>query len=321
MHTCVAKDIRFVHADHTESAIDMLHAYRKHCAANSSPGQLILPESLKLLPLYLSAIEKLGAFTPNRPQQQQQQQQQPAGDGKGGAGSRPGTGLGGGSRTGGAGAFADVTVRCDARAAELVTLNGLAPSRLIPFFYPRLYQLHNLSGAHGVPLEPEEDPAAAAASGGGGRDPVPPGGLTFEQLMRVVTPPTTFPSIDQVTSHGIYLLESAAGLYLHVGIDADEELLGGLFGPRISAATQLEPGIPLPQLTSALSLRVWTIIAAIRARRPPYLPLAVVVPMDAEGRERFGSLLAEDRLGPARSYVDLLCSMHSAIQVRLTSGQ
>jgi protein transport protein SEC24 len=327
VYTCTTKDAAFVHGDHVEAATDMLHAYRKHCAANSSPGQLILPESLKLLPVYLSAMEKLAAFTPNPPANKA------AGSGGAKPTARPGAAAGsaggaGGPRPGGgasgAGAFADVLVRADERAAALVALNGLPPARLVPLFYPRLYALHTMAAAHGVPLEPDED----ASNVGSGADGLPhkrpvanPLGLPFEALMRVVTPPTTFPSIEQVAPHGVYLLEHAQGLLLHVGIDADEELLGGLFGPGTAAATQLEPGTPLPLLPgSDLSLRTWTVIAAIRARRPPYLPLSVIVPMDAPGRERFGSLLAEDRVGPARSYVDLLCSMHAAIQTRLNTG-
>ncbi len=30
----------------------VLYTYRKYCASNPAPGQLILPEALKLLPLY-----------------------------------------------------------------------------------------------------------------------------------------------------------------------------------------------------------------------------------------------------------------------------
>lgn len=32
--------------------VDILYAYRQHCASNHSSGQLILPESLKFLPLF-----------------------------------------------------------------------------------------------------------------------------------------------------------------------------------------------------------------------------------------------------------------------------
>jgi len=46
----------------TKACVDMLHAYRINCASTTSPGQLILPESLKILPLYVSSIRKLTAF-------------------------------------------------------------------------------------------------------------------------------------------------------------------------------------------------------------------------------------------------------------------
>lgn len=38
--------------------VNILHSYRKFCASVSSTGQLILPESLKLLPLYTLALSK-----------------------------------------------------------------------------------------------------------------------------------------------------------------------------------------------------------------------------------------------------------------------
>ena len=42
----------------TANTITTLAAYRKHCASNSSAVQLILPEALKLLPLYALALLK-----------------------------------------------------------------------------------------------------------------------------------------------------------------------------------------------------------------------------------------------------------------------
>jgi protein transport protein SEC24 len=44
------------------AAADALLAYRRHCASASSSGQLILPEALKLLPLYTLALTKLPCF-------------------------------------------------------------------------------------------------------------------------------------------------------------------------------------------------------------------------------------------------------------------
>eukprot|EP00930_Biecheleria_cincta_P027460 TRINITY_DN19294_c0_g1_i1.p1 TRINITY_DN19294_c0_g1~~TRINITY_DN19294_c0_g1_i1.p1 ORF type:complete len:1020 (+),score=136.57 TRINITY_DN19294_c0_g1_i1:59-3118(+) len=46
----------------SKSTVDMLHAYRVNCASMTSAGQLILPESLKLLPLYIGSVRKMPAF-------------------------------------------------------------------------------------------------------------------------------------------------------------------------------------------------------------------------------------------------------------------
>lgn len=46
----------------TDKCVDVLAAYRKHCASTTSPGQLILPESLKLLPIYVLALTKNSLF-------------------------------------------------------------------------------------------------------------------------------------------------------------------------------------------------------------------------------------------------------------------
>ncbi|KAJ0762972.1 putative sec23/Sec24, trunk domain, sec23/Sec24, helical domain, Gelsolin-like protein [Helianthus annuus] len=51
----------------TNLCISVLHAYRKFCATVSSSGQLILPEALKLLPLYtLALIKSIGLRTDAR---------------------------------------------------------------------------------------------------------------------------------------------------------------------------------------------------------------------------------------------------------------
>ena len=42
----------------TQQCINSLYVYRKHCASSTQAGQLILPESLKLFPLYTLALLK-----------------------------------------------------------------------------------------------------------------------------------------------------------------------------------------------------------------------------------------------------------------------
>lgn len=46
----------------TKMCVDMLFAYRHNCTSATSAGQLILPESLKLLPLYVGTLRKLPAL-------------------------------------------------------------------------------------------------------------------------------------------------------------------------------------------------------------------------------------------------------------------
>lgn len=47
------KNRRDVHQKMTDQCVQILTAYRTNCAASTSPGQLILPEAFKLLPVYI----------------------------------------------------------------------------------------------------------------------------------------------------------------------------------------------------------------------------------------------------------------------------
>jgi protein transport protein SEC24 len=51
----------------SQRCIKILTAYRTNCAANSSSGQLILPEALKLMPLYTLCLLKSRAFRGGKP--------------------------------------------------------------------------------------------------------------------------------------------------------------------------------------------------------------------------------------------------------------
>uniref|UniRef100_V5EUQ8 Transport protein SEC24 n=2 Tax=Kalmanozyma brasiliensis (strain GHG001) TaxID=1365824 RepID=V5EUQ8_KALBG len=53
-----AKPLKEVRHYLTDKCVKILLAYRRNCASSTSPGQLILPESFKLFPLYALAINK-----------------------------------------------------------------------------------------------------------------------------------------------------------------------------------------------------------------------------------------------------------------------
>eukprot|EP01064_Diplonema_japonicum_P034077 TRINITY_DN693_c0_g1_i1.p1 TRINITY_DN693_c0_g1~~TRINITY_DN693_c0_g1_i1.p1 ORF type:complete len:1392 (+),score=276.16 TRINITY_DN693_c0_g1_i1:58-4233(+) len=46
------------------TCVDILAGYRQHCAMNSPSGQLVLPEALKLIPIYSLSISKSPCFRP-----------------------------------------------------------------------------------------------------------------------------------------------------------------------------------------------------------------------------------------------------------------
>eukprot|EP01025_Chloroclados_australasicus_P045131 TRINITY_DN4924_c0_g1_i11.p1 TRINITY_DN4924_c0_g1~~TRINITY_DN4924_c0_g1_i11.p1 ORF type:complete len:931 (-),score=84.22 TRINITY_DN4924_c0_g1_i11:306-3011(-) len=54
--------LRQLAEDMTQQCVNALYAYRKHCASIQSSGQLILPEGLKLFPLYMLAMQKSALF-------------------------------------------------------------------------------------------------------------------------------------------------------------------------------------------------------------------------------------------------------------------
>lgn len=202
----------------------------------------------------------------------------------------------------------------------------------------------------GTPLVSEEELIAAqtweAREGGPPaphRDPSPDP-LSPAELARVILPAATYPSAERLQTTGIYLLAHAEGLFLSVGLDADEQVgrpllcpphiapaqacplfrpptpqsVSALFGPGHFSAAMLPRAPTLERLRTDLSLRVWAVIDALRVQRQAHAPLFVVVPSDVEARDRFASLLVEDRVGGARSYVDLLCHVHSAIQAKMS---
>lgn len=274
--------------DLTETAIDMLYAYRKYCAAHSSAGQLILPESMKLLPLYLSVVNKLAAFVVNKPAPKAVQGRNP---------------------------YSEVTVRADPRLVELIYLSAQPLASIVPYMYCRMYRLDTCAPCHGVPLDPEEDPESPSTR------PQSHVSLTYEQLQRVLLPQVVYPSVEQVAKHGVYMLESRDGVFVYIGPEADERTVSELVGEGVvrQLPIALPPGMQLPVLNTDLSKQVWTMIAAVRSRRAPYLPVILVTEGDPQAKEAFLGLMVEDQVGQAKSYVDLLCHVHTSIQAKMAA--
>lgn len=291
MHTTQTGLVTHVSSEFVDAATDMLAAYRRFCAANSSAGQLILPESLKLTPLYLAAATKLSAFVLNRPLAR---------------------------AAGGRSPFADVLVRADARAVALAALQSIPTHRMVPTIYPRVFRVDALPDAVGVapPVTPLGTPFHHDDANGG--TPLP-----LEALLRVPLPAHTFPSTTVIASTGVYLIDAHAATLVIVGADVPAEAVTEALGvPSVDALPPRE----LRALGPHSSRRLRNIVDSLRARRGPLsaaTPLRIVGPNDGAGRALALELLVEDQTpnggSGGRSYVDFLCQVHSAIQHRLAS--
>ncbi|OQR82847.1 protein transporter Sec24, partial [Achlya hypogyna] len=94
-----------------DDCVNVLYNYRKYCASNSSSGQLILPESLKLLPLYTLATLKSRGLRTNLM-------------------GNPPRGF--------------IDVRADERVTLLAHLNALPVEAAVAAVYPKMYPLHDM---------------------------------------------------------------------------------------------------------------------------------------------------------------------------------
>lgn len=102
----------------------MFYMYRKHCTSSSVTGQLILPESYKVLPLMMLGLIKSAALR----------------------------------KTGGGGD----AVTVDERAAALSFVITATVAEVAAFCYPRIWDISDLSDKAGIPLPPPKQPGVAA---------------------------------------------------------------------------------------------------------------------------------------------------------------
>ncbi|KAI8871996.1 hypothetical protein GQ42DRAFT_120009 [Ramicandelaber brevisporus] len=98
----------------TNKCVNVLAAYRRHCAPNSQPGQLILPDSFKLFPLFTCSMIKGACLRNSGPSQA-------------------------------------LEVPVDIRVFNMMILNGMPVAHTIAYYYPRLFSIHNLSPDATVP--------------------------------------------------------------------------------------------------------------------------------------------------------------------------
>jgi len=281
-----------------DKAIGVLMEYRFSCAPRSPPGQLILPESVKLLPLLcLGALKGIllrddACNTPQRQQrsskptkaQQPGRPQQPPPPPSSGTTQLPTTTSEQQSSSEDRETATQHFAYWSQRAALLANCLAQPVEELIRLAYPRLYEL---------PASSDDDVFVSAV-------------------------PT---ATDHVNADRAYLLDSGAHLQLFVGADVDparrDELAAIFFdGDRPDWLLRLEHRAPHD--TTAEADRLRRHVADTSAFRS-LVPSLTLVDGNGPGRalDDFLTTLVEDKSAFGTSYVDFLCSIHREINSRM----
>jgi protein transport protein SEC24 len=202
-------------------ALEVLYKYRINCSAQSPRGQLILPESLKLFPLYVLGMLKHPAFIEN-----------PENVALPGVAGPPSSSI------------RVPAVRAQERAYELRRLLSLPTHAAVNAIYPRLFRMDKMT------REEKDAAAAAAATAAADQDNV------GEDAFMMPAPVPKPLSAETLSSDSVYLLDDGSTLFLYVGrnvAQAKIEVSGGLstavaspslshtFFPPISLAPHAHP--------------------------------------------------------------------------------
>ncbi|KAI9232353.1 MAG: Sec23/Sec24 trunk domain-containing protein [Podila humilis] len=249
----LSKPLKEVRDVLTDRCVRILSAYRRHCASSTAPGQLILPESYKLFPLYSLTMLKSKMIRAGR------------------------------------------DINSDLRIQQMRMVQSMGVGESIAFFYPRLFDIGNLTGHVGV--VDHHHPAS-----------------------KVVLPGLVRTSYSRLNPGGAYILENGQRMFLWVGREVAQETLRDLFG--ISTLEEIDTATMhhLPELTNDYNSRVQAVVRTIQRQRGKYLGLTVVRQgLDATEAE-FSYELVEDQNNENMSYVDYLCAVHRMIQTDVTTG-
>jgi protein transport protein SEC24 len=171
----------------TENAVDLLAAYRKHCAKSSSDAQLILPDALKTLPVYLLSVLKHPLLCNS---------QAPLQDG--------------------------IVSIADLRSYFMSYYSNLSLEHLAPSLYAKLYHLNPVM--HAIDNGGEVGDTSSDSSDEDDSDDDEDNGGRKKSKRTIVgtedyfggfwMPPTIRLSTTELEKQGIYLLDDATHIYL-----------------------------------------------------------------------------------------------------------
>lgn len=267
----------------TEETAQTLYVYRKHCTTESSSGQLILPEALKVLPVMVLGLIKSTAFRKSSISVQ-------SGD----------------------------AVTADERAASLSFLISATAANVATMCYPRMYEIQDLPKEAGVPLRPAANPVVSSESAVG-KD----GNASKEPIAMPNTVPLSSESLMEdrilLIENGMQMV---VWLGSRVEKSAAQDVITQVSGGRVVIRGETAGSVGLTKDLSENGMRVAKVIERICQQRHG-LSRPQVVSRSAPGAGGEGKfvlpLLVEDRSGGAPSYVEYLRIVHKQVMDKMVS--
>jgi len=174
----------------------------------------------------------------------------------------------------------------DAAAVQLDVVRRAPPELLTTLLMPRLFVLHRrtlgdgfaeAAPAHAPPAKTSDATSQSDGAEGDATEKRPP---PVEVLM---------PSRTEVFPDGVYLLDTMQELILWVGQQSAPSFLVSIFG----SATPADGAPVLPDGANPASSRLHAMIGQLRAKRPHYAPLVVVVQGSSQQADFFGRLVVD----------------------------
>ena len=276
--------------------VQLLANYRLHTSAKSSPhGQLILPETLQLLPLFCLSLRKSSILRPSLPKATWSARPSPSGD---------------------------------ERAYHIHHGASVSPALAMLAVHSNLYVVTKLRKRDGEWIFPTPVPATVASSSG----MVDQASIASASCRPYIQlPRSAHPSITSIDDEGIYLLDDGFVQYLYIGKAVPQDVRdnflsydGNFCSPVMSATT--ETGRKIRNI--AWQMRSFCSMGGVGAplMRPTTAPIVIVLAgVDDQGEHQHGpkhkyledrvvTLLVDDTTPHDPFYSDFLCQLHRQIQ-------
>ncbi|ONK56215.1 uncharacterized protein A4U43_C10F5310 [Asparagus officinalis] len=172
--------------------------------------------------------------------------------------------------------------KLDDRSYWITRAASLSVSLAIPFVYPRMISIHDLTS--------KEDEGSIISA--------------------------TIPlSSEHISEEGIYLLENGEDCLIYVGNMVNPDILQQLFGT--SSVEGFSSQLVLQQFDNDLSKKLNEAVNEIRRQRCSYLRLQLCTKSNPSGM-LFFSYMIEDKAPGFLSYVEFLVHVHRQIQTKMT---